>query len=56
MLCYIKIWAKILNYKNVQKPMAMANCYGGERIQNITQTCELFEAAEENYRDDAVCF
>ena len=25
----------------------------GNRIQNITQTLELFEAAEENYRDDA---
>ena len=37
----------------------MANCYGGNRIQNITQTLELFEAAEENYRDDAAvefCF
>ena len=31
----------------------MANGYGGNRIQNITQTLELFEAAEENYRDDA---
>ena len=31
----------------------MANCYGGNRIQNITQTLELFEAAEESYRDDA---
>ena len=29
-----------------------ANCYGGDRIQNITQTLELFEAAEKNYRDD----
>ena len=26
-----------------------ANCYGGNRNQNITQTIELFEAAEENY-------
>ena len=25
---------------------------GGNRIQNITQTLELFKAAEENYRDD----
>ena len=31
----------------------MANFYGGKRIQNITQTLERFEAAEENYRDDA---
>ena len=27
----------------------VANGYGGNRIQNITQTLELFEAAEENY-------
>ena len=26
-----------------------AICYEGSRIQNITQTLELFEAAEENY-------
>ena len=32
----------------------MANCYGSNRIQNITQTLKLFEAAEENYRDDAL--
>ena len=31
----------------------MANCYGGNEIQNITQTLELFEAAKENYWDDA---
>ena len=31
----------------------MANCYGGNRIQNITRILELFEAAEENYPDDA---
>ena len=31
----------------------VANGYGGSRIQNITQTLELFEADEENYRDDA---
>ena len=33
----------------------MANCYGCDCniIQNITQTLELFEAAEENYRNDA---
>ena len=31
----------------------MANCCGGNGIQNITQTLKLFEAAEENYRDDA---
>ena len=31
----------------------MANGYGGNRIQNITQTLEIFEAAEQNYRDDA---
>ena len=31
----------------------VANGYGGNRIQNITQTLELFKAAEENYRDDA---
>ena len=31
----------------------VANGYGGHIIQNITQTLELFEAAEENYRDDA---
>ena len=31
----------------------VANGYGGNRIQNITQTLKLFEAAEENYRDDA---
>ena len=27
----------------------VANGYGGNRIQNITQTLELYEAAEENY-------
>ena len=27
--------------------------YGGNRIQNITQTLELFVAAEKNYRDYA---
>ena len=32
----------------------VANCYGGNRIQNIPQTIELFESAEENYWDD-VC-
>ena len=32
----------------------MANCYGGNRIQNITQTLEFIEAAEENYRDDVL--
>ena len=26
---------------------------GVTRVQNITQTLELFEATEENYRDDA---
>ena len=31
----------------------MANGYGGNRIQNITQTLELYEAAKENYRNDA---
>ena len=33
----------------------MANCYGCDCniIQNIIQTLELFEAAEENYRNDA---
>ena len=31
----------------------MTICYGGNRIQNITQTLELFEAAKENYREDA---
>ena len=36
-----------------RKHLNMANCYGGNRIQNITQTLELFDAAEENYRDDA---
>ena len=30
----------------------MANDYRGTRIQNITQTLELYEAAEENYWDD----
>ena len=30
----------------------VANCYGGNKIQNITQTLELFEAAEKNYWDD----
>ena len=34
-------------------PQYMANCYEGKRIQNITQTLELFKAAEENYCDDA---
>ena len=28
------------------------NWYGGDRIQNITQTLELFEAAGENNSDD----
>ena len=31
----------------------VANCYGGNIIQNTTQTLEPFEAAEENYWDDA---
>ena len=31
----------------------MANGYRGNIIQNITQTLELYEAAEENYWDDA---
>ena len=30
----------------------VADCYGGNRIQNITQTRELFEAAEGNFWDD----
>ena len=34
--------------------LSMANCYGSKRIQSITQTLELLEAAEENYRDDAL--
>ena len=29
--------------------LSVANCYGGNRIQNIPQTIELFESAEENY-------
>ena len=38
---------------SVGNPVNVANGYGGNRIQNITQTLELYEAAEENYRDDA---
>ena len=42
-----------LNYKNVQK-MSPQCCKlpKGYKIQNITQTLELFEVAEENYWDD----
>ena len=51
MLCYIK---SELNYKKSKRwHLNVANSYGGNSIQSITQILELFEAAEENYRDDA---
>ena len=41
----------VLIYKNVQKnvPQCCKLLHGGNRIQNITQTLELFKAAEDNY-------
>ena len=51
--CAVACAESELNYKNVQKKapqrLNVANCYGGNRIQNITHPLELFEAAEENY-------